>query len=47
MSADTQLPFTTVRTEGLTKLYGRTPALVSVSVAFPMPTSRCERHGTG
>jgi len=32
MSADTQLPFTTVRTEGLTKLYGRTPALVSVSV---------------
>ena len=32
MSADTQLPFTTVRTEGLTKLYGRTPALVSVDV---------------
>ncbi len=35
MSVDTQLPFTTVRTEGLTKLYGRTPALVSVSVELP------------
>jgi len=32
MSADTQQPFTTVRTEGLTKLYGRTPALVTVDV---------------
>ncbi len=30
MSADATLPFTTVRTEGLTKLYGRTPALVGV-----------------
>ncbi|MBO6940140.1 MAG: ATP-binding cassette domain-containing protein [Deltaproteobacteria bacterium] len=32
MSAETRLPFSTVRTEGLTKLYGRTPALVSVTV---------------
>jgi len=31
MSADATMPFTTVRTEGLTKLYGRTPALVAVN----------------
>lgn len=32
MSAESTLPFTTVRTEGLTKLYGRTPALVSADL---------------